>query len=180
MMVCCFALTMCTQSKNECSHGDHADAHAHHDHGTHDHDHHDHGEVEVDPNQVWFGEEFEISTTKGVNEIIDRLEESDSVAAVVKARVNEVCQVKGCWMNITDLATGEPVFVQFKDYGFFMPKDLSGSEVILKGYAYTEMTSVDDLKHFAEDEGKSAEEIAAITEPKEEKKFLASGVKIIR
>jgi hypothetical protein len=38
---------------------------------------------------------------------------------------------------------------------------------------------VDDLKHFAEDEGKTPEEIAKITEPKEELKFLASGVKIL-
>ncbi|MCE2790741.1 MAG: DUF4920 domain-containing protein [Saprospiraceae bacterium] len=48
------------------------------------------------------------------------------------------------------------------------------------GKAYRETTSVEDLKHFAEDEGKSAEEIAAITEPKTELKFMASGVMILK
>jgi len=61
-----------------------------------------------------------------------------------------------------------------------MPKDLAGQQVVMLGKAYRETTSVEDLKHFAEDEGKSAEEIAAITEPKTELKFMASGVMILK
>ena len=83
-------------------------------------------------------------------------------------------------MNIvsdTD-TTNTEMFVQFKDYGFFMPKDLSGKEVVMLGKAYREVTSVEDLKHFAEDEGKTKEEIAKITEPIKELKFMASGVKV--
>ena len=54
--------------------------------------------------------------------------------------------------------------------------DASGNTAILRGRAYKEETSVDELKHFAEDAGKSAEEIAAITEPVTELKFMADGV----
>ena len=42
------------------------------------------------------------------------------------------------------------------------------------------MTSVEDLRHYAEDEGKSEEEIMAITEPVEELKFMATGVEIVK
>jgi hypothetical protein len=49
----------------------------------------------------------------------------------------------------------------------------------MDGYAYREVTSVEDLRHFAEDEGKSKEEIEAITEPREELKFMASGVLLL-
>lgn len=111
-----------------------------------------------------------------------QLETADSVNVVMRAKVAEVCQAKGCWMNIVDpagTAEGE-IFVQFQDYGFFMPKDLSGQEVIIEGKAYTEETSVEDLKHYAEDEGKTAEEIAAITAPVMEKKFMATGVVIVK
>jgi hypothetical protein len=66
--------------------------------------------------------------------------------------------------------------VQFKDYGFFVPKDIAGRQVVIEGYAYRAVTPIEDLKHYAEDAGKSQEEIDAITEPKEELKFLASGV----
>ena len=46
----------------------------------------------------------------------------------------------------------------------------------MEGWAFREVTSVDELRHYAEDAGKSQEEIEAIQEPKDELKFLASGV----
>jgi len=89
-------------------------------------------------------------------------------------------QAKGCWINIVSEDAAKPsMFVKFKDYGFFMPKDIAGKEVIMEGYAFKEVTSVDELRHYAEDEGKSKEEIAAITEPVEELKFMASGVLLL-
>ena len=71
---------------------------------------------------------------------------------------------------------GESMFVKFKDYGFFMPLDLAGQEVVMNGVAFKEVTSVEELQHYAEDEGLSQVEIAKITEPKEEFKFMATGV----
>ena len=101
----------------------------------------------------------------------------DSVSAKVNGMVNEVCQAKGCWMTISEKdGEAEPLFVKFKDYGFFVPKDISGQEVIMEGMAFREITSVDELRHYAEDAGKTKEEIEAITEPKEELRFLARGV----
>jgi len=100
---------------------------------------------------------------------------NDKVDAVVKGKVESVCQKKGCWMNIVS-DSGESVFVKFKDYGFFMPLDLAGKEVVMNGYALKEVTSVEELQHYAEDEGLSKEEIEKIQSPKEEYKFMASGV----
>lgn len=113
-------------------------------------------------------------------DVLAQLDNTDSIGNVIlTAKVSEVCQTKGCWMNLVDPVTGDSLntlFVQFQDYGFFMPKDIAGREVVIEGVAYTEETSVEDLRHYAEDAGKSAEEIAAITEPVKEKKFMASGV----
>ena len=115
-------------------------------------------------------------------EVNTQLETADSVMVVMRAKVGEVCQAKGCWMNVVDAAgTAEgEMFVQFQDYGFFMPKDIAGREVIVEGKAYKQETSVEELKHYAEDAGKSAEEIAAITEPVMEKKFMATGVVLVK
>ena len=71
------------------------------------------------------------------------------------------------------------LLVKFKDYAFFMPKDLGGSKVILDGVAFTEVTPVDELKHYAEDEGKSQAEIDLITKPEVQKKFMANGVLVL-
>lgn len=125
-----------------------------------------------------FGEKINAESAITVSGLLTALAEQDSVEAKVAGQINNVCQVKGCWMNISDQAASEPVFVQFKDYAFFVPKDAAGKDVIIEGVAYREMTSVDDLKHFAKDAGKSDEEIAKITEPVEEIRFLARGVLI--
>ena len=111
-----------------------------------------------------------------------QLATADSVNVIMRAKVADVCQAKGCWMNIVDPsgATADEIFVQFHDYGFFMPKDLAGQEVIMEGKAYKQETTVEELRHYAEDAGKSAEEIAAITEPVMEKKFMATGVVLVK
>lgn len=99
----------------------------------------------------------------------------DTIDAKMIAKVYEVCQAKGCWMKL-DLPDGEQVMVKFKDYGFFMPKDISGKEVIINGKAFVSEVSVDEQRHYAEDGGATAEEIAKITKPKKTLSFEADGV----
>jgi len=100
---------------------------------------------------------------------------ADTTKAKFIAVVKEVCQAKGCWMKV-ELDDGKEAMVRFKDYGFFMPKDIGGKEVIVNGYAFVEEMSVEDQKHYAEDGGKSEDEIAKITEPKKTFGFEADGV----
>lgn len=129
---------------------------------------------------IHFGELIDTVGMIPYTQLLSRMAEADSVVTKVYGKVSGVCQAKGCWMNIvSDADTSKTeMFVQFKDYGFFMPKDLAGKEVVMQGKAYREVTSVEDLRHFAEDEGLSKEEIEKITEPKTELKFMASGVMI--
>lgn len=99
----------------------------------------------------------------------------DSMEVKLTAKVNAVCQVKGCWMRL-DMENGEEMMVKFKDYAFFVPKDATGKTATVEGWAKIHTTSVAELKHYAEDDGKSQEEIDAITEPKTEMVFEAKGV----
>jgi hypothetical protein len=127
-----------------------------------------------------FGEGVESEEYISLDELWPMMEGQDTVETALKASVAEVCQKKGCWMNLVQTAESEEtIMVQFKDYGFFMPKDIAGREVIVEGIAYRQITPVDELKHYAEDAGKSQEEIDAITEPQEETRFLASGVVLL-
>ncbi len=129
---------------------------------------------------VSFGEKIDQKGVISYEDMLSQFGESDSLRTKVMGTVEGVCQAKGCWMNIVSDSPDKPsMFVKFKDYGFFMPKDISGKKVIMEGYAFKEVTSVDELRHYAEDEKKSKEEIAAITEPKEELKFMASGVLLL-
>lgn len=103
------------------------------------------------------------------------LKAGDTINVKFASKIDEVCSKKGCWMKL-DLADGTQTMVRFKDYGFFMPLDSKDREVIVNGKAYVTETSVADLKHYAEDAGKSKEEIAKITKPKLEFAFEADGV----
>jgi hypothetical protein len=96
----------------------------------------------------------------------------------VTGKVVEVCQEKGCWMKI-EKPGGETLMVKFKDYGFFMPKDIVGKEVVLDGSAALKETSVKQLQHYAKDAGKSKEEIQKIKKPKKDVQFVASGVLVL-
>ncbi len=104
------------------------------------------------------------------------LKTGDTLNLKFASEVKEVCQKKGCWMKV-DLVN-EEAMVRFKDYGFFMPKDLSGKKIIMDGKAYIEEMSVEDQRHYAEDGGATSEETLAITEPKRTFAFEAHGVLI--
>jgi hypothetical protein len=96
----------------------------------------------------------------------------------ITGKVVDVCQEKGCWMKL-EKPDGSPMMVRFKNYGFFMPKNILGKEVVLDGDASMKDVSVKQLQHYAKDAGKSEEEIKKIKEPKKELQFMAKGVLVL-
>lgn len=105
------------------------------------------------------------------------LKKGDTVAIKFKSKIKEVCKKKGCWMSL-ELPNQKESFVRFKDYGFFVPLNADNSDAIVSGRAFIDVVTVDELKHYAKDGGKSDEEIAKITEPKITYAFTADGVLI--
>jgi hypothetical protein len=97
----------------------------------------------------------------------------------LEAPITGVCQTKGCWMNLgtPDAKGNPPVFVKFKDYGFFMPKDSSGRTAIVEGTMTFKQETVAETKHYLEDAGKT-EEAKKVTEGRKILRFMASGVAI--
>jgi hypothetical protein len=107
----------------------------------------------------------------------DKLSQGDTIDVKFKSKIKEVCKEKGCWMSL-DLANNKEVFVKFKDYAFFVPKNAGDEEVIISGKAYVSMETVEDLKHYAKDGGKSQAAIDSIIAPKVKYLLMADGVLI--
>ncbi|MCW5909884.1 MAG: DUF4920 domain-containing protein [Cyclobacteriaceae bacterium] len=105
--------------------------------------------------------------------------EKPEIDVKITAKVIDVCSKKGCWVAL-EMPDESKVFVKMKDYGFFVPLELIGKTVVLDGVAKKIVTSVDELKHYAEDAKKPKEEIDAITEPKEEIRFTANGILVVK
>ncbi|MBC7778146.1 MAG: DUF4920 domain-containing protein [Phycisphaerae bacterium] len=127
-----------------------------------------------------FGATITANNAIPYDKVMTKMAKTDSMSMKVTGKVKEVCQKKGCWMTLVSDKPGYPEMrVTFKDYAFFMPKDLSGKRVVVDGFARVETTSVDLLRHYAEDAKKSPEEVAAIKEPLREVSFEAAGVLIL-
>lgn len=126
----------------------------------------------------WYGEKTSTDGAINIAEIPAKLEKKESFDAKIKAKVLDVCSKKGCWIKlaVNDTTTA---FVKMKDYAFFLPEAIKGKTIVLDGQAQMKTTSVDELKHYAEDAKKSKEEIAAITQPQKEIRFTAKGIVVV-
>jgi hypothetical protein len=126
-----------------------------------------------------FGEKITEEGAISYEEFAILLEESDTVQAKLIGEIEKTCTVKGCWMKVNIAGEEDPMHITFKDYGFFVPKEgMENKAAIFEGIAFVDTISVEMLQHYAEDEGLSEEEIAAITEPEIVVTFEASGVLI--
>ena len=94
---------------------------------------------------------------------------------LVRARISDVCQRKGCWTILREEDT--TIRVRFADYGFFLPKDVSGREALVEGRVTIRTMSEREARHFAEETaGGRPEEIHG---PQREVGFVATGVRIL-
>lgn len=107
------------------------------------------------------------------------MKQGDTIAVKFKTKINKSCKKKGCWMRL-DLGNGEESLVRFKDYGFFVPLNSDGKEVIVNGKAYVDVVTVAQLQHYAKDEGLSQEEIDKITEDEITYAVESDGVLIVQ
>ncbi|WP_291130831.1 DUF4920 domain-containing protein [Flavobacterium sp. UBA7682] len=127
-----------------------------------------------------FGEKFKVTKILTKDQMLDKyknLKKGDTITVQFQSTIKSVCKKKGCWMKM-ELVGDDNSFVKFKDYGFFVPLNADNSKAIVNGKAFVDVVSVEELKHYAKDGGKSEAEIAKITKPEVTYSFLADGVYI--
>ncbi len=127
-----------------------------------------------------FGAKFKVNRVYNQAEMMKKykqLKKGDTIVVQFESTIKSVCKKKGCWMKLA-LKGDESSFVKFKDYAFFVPLNADNSDAIVSGKAFVDIESVEELRHYAKDAGKSAEEIAKITKPEVTYAFLADGVYI--
>lgn len=127
---------------------------------------------------VVYGAEIKEKKVTTSDNFEQKLKGESPVKMQLKGKVISVCEKRGCWANV-DLGNGKTVFVKMKDYAFFVPMDLVGKSVLLSGEAYQETTSVEELRHYAEDAKKPKEEIEAIKEAQVKSRFTAAGITVL-
>lgn len=124
-----------------------------------------------------YGEEFNYEKTENYELNKKSLLNNLSSKIKIKGEILSTCPMKGCWMKLS--VAQDTILVRFKDYGFFVPKiGAEGKLAVVNGQIFIDTLSIPQLKHYAEDAGKSKEEISKITNPEITISFLAEGVVI--
>ncbi len=127
------------------------------------------------------GMTFGIKTTAegavAANELTNVMAEKTTANVKVKGTVTEVCKAEGCWIRM-QTASGT-MLIKMKDHSFTVPLALNGKTIVADGIAELKETSVEMLKHYAEDAGKSKTEIESITAPKKEIVLQAKGILVL-
>tara|TARA_B100001564_G_C20539779_1_gene623819 strand:+ start:62 stop:520 length:459 start_codon:yes stop_codon:yes gene_type:complete len=125
----------------------------------------------------YYGDKFSITQIEDYASIKKIISDYSDKDVKIEGKILSSCPMKGCWMKIK--SEEDTILVRFKDYGFFVPKNgIEGEKAIVNGKISVEKLSVEQLRHYAEDAGKSQEEIKLIKEPQVSLTFLADGVYI--
>tara|TARA_B100001057_G_scaffold282114_1_gene282477 strand:- start:8446 stop:8904 length:459 start_codon:yes stop_codon:yes gene_type:complete len=122
-----------------------------------------------------YGDNFSSINVEDFTFIESDFPENIKMPIKIKGEILSTCPKKGCWMRIR--AEEDTILVRFKDYGFFVPKQgVEGKEVIINGDLSVDTLTVPQLRHYAEDAGKTLREINKINDPEITLSFLATGV----
>jgi hypothetical protein len=123
----------------------------------------------------FYGDKITLNNIIDFEKVKNLAENQAEVETKIEGTILSTCPKKGCWMNVK--VDQDTILVRFKDYGFFVPKEgQENNRVVMQGKAKKDTISVDLLRHYAEDAGKSAQEIEKINEPEYNISFLADGV----
>lgn len=130
-----------------------------------------------DDGRMYYGSVIDLDGALDAAGLRERLAEEGRAQVRFEGDITATCPKKGCWMDVASGA--DTVFVRFLDYGFFVPTEgAEGKRAVMEGEAFFDTLTVDALRHYAQDEGATEEEVAAITEPELRLAFTATGVMI--
>ena len=124
-----------------------------------------------------YGQVSEEKSPVNVDDLKDKLA-NDAFSGQVKGKVVEVCKAEGCWIRLKK-ADGGSMLVRARDHAFLMPENIVGKTVLVEGNASVKTTSEEMRRHYAEDAGKSKEEIEKIKGSEKSVEFAARGVKVL-
>ena len=122
-----------------------------------------------------FGAGLTLERTTALSELVRSPERFAGEPVLLRGRISDVCQRKGCWTVLSE--GGASVRVHFLDYGFFLPKDAIGAEAYVEGLVEVATLSEAEARHY-ESESRSGDP-DAVDGPRRELRFRASGVRLV-
>jgi len=122
-----------------------------------------------------FGAKFTDAKTVKLEDVLASVDSYAGKTVKVEGTIKDVCQQKGCWLVVTDGT--RQMRVSFKDYGFFVPKDVKERKVVLEGTVSKKTITEGAAQHYASE---SADKVdpESIQGPQQVIAMVATGVEI--
>ena len=83
-----------------------------------------------------FGGEVTMEKAVSLAEVYANPDEFEGKEIRIDGKITQVCQHKGCWLKLSD--GNKELIVRFKDYGFFVPKDVAALKITIQGIFTTD------------------------------------------
>jgi len=132
-------------------------------------------QTQINTKESFYGDLINTSEIINISEVKNSISQNGKIETKIQGEILSTCAKKGCWMKLK--TEEDTLMVRFKDYSFFVPKEgVEGRNAIIQGEAYYDTLTVELLQHYAQDAGKSEDEILSITDPEYNFLFEASGV----
>lgn len=115
-----------------------------------------------------------------IKEVFDHPKDYDGKFVRISGQVASVCAAKGCWMKLTYPGATDTLFVKFSCpvKGRLIPMDAAGRLAIVEGTFTAGEISEAEARHYAEDAGKSPEEVAKIVGPQKQLRISAPAARV--
>ncbi len=130
-----------------------------------------------------FGEPMKLDSAEPVSiaKILAAGDKYDGEYMRVSGKVASVCAKKGCWLRMSSEGANDTVFVKFTCPvdGRLIPMEAVGHDVVVEGTVTVETLTQADARHYAEDAGKSPEEIAKIVGSRKQMRMKAPAARIL-
>lgn len=106
------------------------------------------------PGPASYGAPLGQSPSVSLTQVLTRPDDFNQKTVRLEGHVRRACSRKGCWMELaTDKAPDSPSCrVTFKDYGFLVPTDSTGSQAKLEGVVQVTEVKKEAVEHY-ESEG---------------------------
>ena len=94
-----------------------------------------------------FGEGITLRQVTPLEDVLQHPERHSDRDILIRGRISDVCQKKGCWTILSSDAGH--LRVDFKNYGFFIPTSSSGRQAYVEGRVKIARISEKDARHYA-------------------------------
>jgi hypothetical protein len=81
----------------------------------------------------FYGEKFEVSNPVDVEQVVQLLDGKDKVQVQVRGKIEDVCEMRGCWMHFK----GSEIYINVVDEAFKIPTNLIGKTVVVNGEVFS-------------------------------------------